>query len=203
MRLPVKNISLFAVPLLAALIAFGVFAFRHLALWLVVSDPLPPYLNAIFTFAGETQRIVYSKELFATYKHATWLLSYPSKRIALPLWKEGLDTSRIIIVDSCKNTSAEARFITTWAAHETEAGGRYSASRPLAVGLVSTPFHLRRVKLDVGRRFKGTKCRFYYLPVPFDRYGETRHGYQTWWKNRQLRRAVLFEFEKYLFYLFT
>jgi len=33
------------------------YAFCNLAVFLVVCDPLPPSLDAVFTFAGETQRI--------------------------------------------------------------------------------------------------------------------------------------------------
>ncbi len=189
------------VPALAALV-LAAYAFSNLALWLVVSDPVPQSLDAIFTFAGETHRIIYSKELFAAHKQARWLISYPSKRIAKTLGKGGLDTSRITIVDTCKNTSSEACFVTQWAANAVQEKKGLSG-RPLSVGLVSTPFHMRRIRMEVERRYKGGACRFHYLPVPYERYGVTVHVYRTWWLNRPLRQAVLLEFQKYLYYLFT
>jgi uncharacterized SAM-binding protein YcdF (DUF218 family) len=185
-----------ALPALAA----AVFAFCNCALWLVVSDPLPATLDAVFTFAGESHRIVYSRELFLANKNSRWLLSYPSRRIAARLVKEGLDTSRITIVDTCKNTSSEAAYVTDWAAKECM---RFTADRPLAIGLVSTPFHMRRIRMEITRKFKGKSCNFYYLPVPFERYGVTRQTYATWWLNKPLRQAVLLELQKYIFYFWT
>jgi uncharacterized SAM-binding protein YcdF (DUF218 family) len=178
-------------------------AFRGLALFLVVSDPLPPSLDAVFTFAGETHRIIYSKELFKQYPHSQWLISYPTKRISIPLGKKGLDTSRIFIVDTCKNTTSEAWYVADWALRTVNGGNGYSAARPLAIGLVSTPFHMRRIRMEVRRKYKSTACRFFYLPVPYERYGVTRHTYETWWMNKQLRPAVILEFKKFIYYFFT
>jgi uncharacterized SAM-binding protein YcdF (DUF218 family) len=186
---------------LAALGAAG-FVFRNLALWLVVADPLPASLDAIFTFAGETHRIIYSKELFAQYKQSRWLISYPSKKIAVPLGKGGLDTARITVVDTCKNTHSEAAFITQWAASAAAGNAACSPAHPLAVGLVSTPFHMRRIRTEIRKRASCSACRFFYLPVPFERYGVTRQVYQNWWLSKPLRQAVILEFEKYLYYLF-
>jgi uncharacterized SAM-binding protein YcdF (DUF218 family) len=197
-----KKAALVLVPALVALV-LAAYAFCNLALWLVVSDPPPHSLDAIFTFAGETHRIIYSKELFAAHKQARWLISYPSKRIAKTLGKGGLDTSRITIVDTCKNTSSEACFVTQWAANAALEKQGLSGDRPLSVGLVSTPFHMRRIRMEVRRKYKGDGCRFYYLPVPYERYGVTAHVYQTWWLSKPLRQAVLLEFQKYLYYLFT
>ncbi|HUI93318.1 MAG TPA: hypothetical protein VLX68_13810 [Chitinivibrionales bacterium] len=183
--------------------AVAAYAYCNLALWLVVSDPLPPSLDAVFTFAGETARIIYSKELFSRYPRSQWLISYPSKKIAGPLGKKGLDTSRIYIVDTCRNTNSEAWYIAGWAKSKIADGGDYSAARPLAIGLVSTPFHMRRIRMEITRKYKGDRCRFYYLPVPYDRYGVTRHTYQTWWMYGPLRRAAFLEFQKFIYYFFT
>jgi uncharacterized SAM-binding protein YcdF (DUF218 family) len=179
------------------------YAFRNLALFLVVSEPLPPSLDAVFTFAGETQRIIYSKELFKQYTRSEWLISYPTKRISIPLGKKGLDTSRIFVVDTCRNTNSEAWYIADWALRTVNSNSGYSAARPLAIGLVSTPFHMRRIRLEVQRKYKGTACRFFYLPVPYERYGVTKHTYETWWMNKQLRPAVILEFNKFIYYFFT
>ena len=179
------------------------YAFRNLALFLVVSEPLPPSLDAVFTFAGETNRIVYSKELFKQYPHSQWLISYPTKRISVPLGKKGLDTSRIFIVDTCRNTNSEAWYIADWAFRAVKGNNGYSAARPLAIGLVSTPFHMRRIRMEVSRKYKGTACRFFYLPVPYEQYGVTKYTYETWWMNKQLRPAVILEFKKFIYYFFT
>jgi uncharacterized SAM-binding protein YcdF (DUF218 family) len=179
------------------------YAFCNLALFLVVCDPVPPSLDAVFTFAGETQRIIYSKQLFRQYPTSQWLISYPTKRISIPLGKRGLDTSRIFIVDTCRNTSSEAWYIADWARRTVAGNSGYSAARPLAIGLVSTPFHMRRIRMEVTRKYKGDACRFFYLPVPYEQYGITRHTYETWWMYKQIRPAVILEFKKFIFYLIT
>jgi uncharacterized SAM-binding protein YcdF (DUF218 family) len=182
------------------LIALGWFAFRNLATWMVVSDPLPQSLDVIFTFAGDNQRLIYSKELFAKYPQARWIISYPTKKIAIPLKKDGFDTSRIQIVDSCKNTNTEAWFITGWVRHTIQTAG-ISRTKPLRVGLVSMPYHMKRIHLDVSRRPRDEACVYYYLPVPFEQYGLTKQDFESWWMNAQLRAAILLEFKKYVYYL--
>lgn len=182
------------------LILSGWLAFRNLAAWLVVSDPLPNSLDAVFTFAGDVHRINYSKELFNRYPQARWLISYPSKKIVVPLRRDGFDTSRIAIVDTCKNTNAEVWFITDWARRLVASDPRFSKARPLAVGLVSVPFHMRRIRMEVLRSGKDDAFAFYYLPVPVELYGLTKNDFKTWWKNDQLRSAVLLEFKKFIYY---
>jgi hypothetical protein len=186
--------------LFVAAVLSGWLAFRNLAEWLVVSDPLPQSLDAVFTFAGDVHRINYSKELFNRYPHAKWLISYPSKKIAIPLKHDGFDTSRIAIVDTCKNTNAEVWFITGWALQTIAADKGFSRAHPLAVGLVSMPFHMRRIRMEVSRKGHDDACVFYYLPVPGGRYGLTKNDFKTWWKNDQLKSAVWLEFKKYTYY---
>lgn len=188
--------------MLIVLILSGWFAFRNLALWLVVSDPLPQSLDAIFTFAGDVHRINYSKELYNRYPGAQWLLSYPSRRITVPLKRDGFDTSRIAVVDTCKNTHSEVRFITEWASRSAGNSRRFSKARPLSIGLVSTPFHMRRINLEVSRRGRSSACAFYYLPVPAGRFGLTEDDYKYWWKSDQLRPAIWLEFKKFIYYIF-
>jgi uncharacterized SAM-binding protein YcdF (DUF218 family) len=183
--------------------AICAYMFCSLALWLVVCDPLPQSLDAVFTFAGETQRIIYSKQLFKQYPRSQWLISYPTKRISVPLGKKGLDTSRIFVVDTCINTNSEAWYIADWAKRAIAGNSAYCAARPLSIGLVSTPFHMRRIRMEVSRKYKGDRCRFFYLPVPFEQYGVTKHTYQTWWMHKQLRSAVILEFKKFIYYFFS
>jgi uncharacterized SAM-binding protein YcdF (DUF218 family) len=175
-----KKLAIVLLSLFVALVLSGWLAFRNLAVWLVVSDPLPQSIDAVFTFAGDLHRITYSKELFNRYPQARWLISYPSKKIAIPLKRDGFDTSRIAIVDTCKNTSSEVLFITDWARRLSESDSRFSKARPLTVGCVSVPFHMRRIRMEVTRRRTGDACVFYYLPVPVEQYGLTENDFKTW-----------------------
>ena len=195
-----KKLSIILLSLVVVVVLSSWLAFRNLAMWLVVSDPPPQSLDAIFTFAGDIHRINYSKELFKRYPQAQWLISYPSKKIAGPLKRDGFDTSRIAIVDTCKNTNAEVWYITDWARHTVAADKRFSRARPLSVGLVSTPYHMRRIRMEVTRSGKDDARVYYYLPVPSEDYGLTKNDYKTWWKNGQLKSSVWLEFKKYTYY---
>jgi uncharacterized SAM-binding protein YcdF (DUF218 family) len=177
-------------------------SYRNLASWLVVSDPLPKSLDAIFTFAGESHRIVYSKELFLRYPASTWILSYPTKKILVPLSKGRADTSRIVVVDSCKNTNSEVLFLSGWVKSTVMKGSTFSPQRPLAIGLVSTPFHMARIRMDLSRKFKTKACTYYFLPVPYERYGLTKSDYKKWWSMKSMRSAIYLEFEKFIYYFF-
>ena len=188
--------------ILLVCIVFGWYAFKNLALWLVVADPLPPSIDAIFTFAGETNRLVYSKELFGKYPGTQWLISYPSKKIAIPLRKDGFDISRIQIVDSCKNTNSEAMFLVNWAVEKTRQSKKFSEQKPLQIGLVSTPFHMRRIRLEIKRKTKDKAIRYYFLPVPYNKCGFTQNDYKYWWKNYVLKPAIILELKKYVYYFF-
>ncbi len=193
--------TLFAIIILVA-VGISTFAFRHLAQWLVISDPLPLSIDAIFTFAGETNRLVYSKELYGKYKGAEWLISYPSKKIAIPLRKDGFDTSRIQIVDSCKNTNSEVLFITSWAVDKINKSNKFTRQNPLQVGLVSTPFHMRRIRMQIMRKSKNDLVRYYFLPVPYNKCGFTKEDYKMWWKNYVLKSAIILELKKVVYYFF-
>jgi hypothetical protein len=196
------------------LVIVGWFAFRNAAFWLVVSDPPPQSVDALFTFAGENARITYSKKLFSEDSTALWMLSYPSNKIAIPLAHEGLDTSRIYVVDTCKNTKSEVAFILSRVdsivrEHISHSGKmkelhqRDYVKTPFVVGLVSTPYHMRRIQLLVAKH-KANKCvELCFLPVPFDRYGWTKNQYATWWKNKTLRSNVFLEYKKLFYYFWT
>jgi len=167
--------------------------------WLVVSDPVPQSLDAIFTFAGETSRIVYSKKLFMHYHTTQWVLSYPSKKITIPLFKEGLDTSKIRVVDTCHNTLAEVAFVMQWADSVSR-----QTHQSIRIGLVSTPFHMRRIKLLVDKKAKAyPDISVTYLPVPFEDYGWTKKTIQNWWKYKQIRKPMILELKKLVYYFFV
>ena len=88
--------------------------FKNLALWLIVSDPVPQSLDALFTFGGENTRVTYSKSLFLKNPHALWVISSDNKKIIQTLGKNGLDTTRILLVDTCSSTSSEISFLNNW-----------------------------------------------------------------------------------------
>jgi uncharacterized SAM-binding protein YcdF (DUF218 family) len=177
----------------------GYYVFRHLGVWLAVSDPLPPSLDAVFTFAGEGNRIQYSRKLYDRYPGALWILSYPGKKILVPLAREGCDTRRIAVVDTCKNTFSEVGYIKSWA-DSAAAAGAFSRTRRLNIGLVSNPYHMRRIRLMALRGKTNLDVAFYFLPVPFEEYGFTKHDYEYWWRDEIWRGVVAMEVQKIIYY---
>lgn len=202
-----KKAIVFISCFLIVLAATAWFVFKNLALWLVVSDPMPKSLDVIFTFGGDETRVTYSKSLFLQNPLAEWVISHDNKKVVHTLAKQGLDTSRIILVDTCKTTVAEVAFISDWlrnAFNESASQpnvfalrGVFSKATPLRVGLVSSPFHMRRINLAVSRIRKNSACVFYYLPAPFGLDGFSRQDYKTWWNNKYLRQTIYLEYFKF------
>ena len=192
-----KPLRIILVTLAGALIVVCAVTYRHLGMWLVVSDPLPPSLDAIFTFAGDNDRIPYSKRLYLQYPKALWIVSDPTKKILDSLYAEGTDTARIMVVDTCKSTLSEADCIVKRAS--ALPGTAQTAGRSITIGLVSSPYHMRRIRLLVSAQHPDTQVSFVYLPVPFDQGPLSKRDYETWWKNKGLAPAVRLEVNKVVY----
>lgn len=162
--------------------------------WLSVSDPAPVRLDVIFTFAGENQRITYSRELVQRFPAARWVLSDYLHQYSRILSREKFDMSKVAVLDTCPSTRSEVSGLADWLAGDT-AGS--------AIGLVSNPFHMRRIKFMVNDRVRGAAgChyQFYYLPVPVERYGWTTGAVHRWWKSKTLRTWTFSEIGKLIAY---
>jgi uncharacterized SAM-binding protein YcdF (DUF218 family) len=73
--------------------------------------------------------------------------------------------------------------------------------RPIDVVLVSSPYHMRRIKVAVVRLINDPRVRIHYVPTPFDHYESSMDDYRTWWRHAKLRRVVKLEATKILYYL--
>jgi hypothetical protein len=205
-----KTLGIIFITAIGVLGVVCVMAFRHLGMWLVPSDPPPQSLDAYFTFASDNERIIYSKHLYNRYRQALWILSYPRKRILVTLHKAGIDTSRIIVVDTCANTSSEVACIVNWVntalrdsasvpARRLRQRPGFDPSTRLRIGLVSSPYHMRRIKILLFGKRPDKGAEFYFLPVPFWQCGVKKHDYETWWKNKLLAPVVWTEFGKSIY----
>jgi uncharacterized SAM-binding protein YcdF (DUF218 family) len=173
---------------IAVLVALAVLAYGNLGLWLVVSDPLPQSLDAFFTFAGDNDRIPYSRQLYARYPNALWIISDPTKKVVDSLSTQGFDTSRIVVVDTCKNTFSEVDCIAKRGI--SMLGKARMPGHRLSIGLASSPYHMRRIKVLVAAKHPQAPVTFVYLPAPFDLGGLSKKDYQTWWKSKVLAPIV-------------
>jgi uncharacterized SAM-binding protein YcdF (DUF218 family) len=182
---------------LTLLVIAAAAVFLNLGVWLVVADPVPERLDAIFTFGGENARIAYAETLRQRYPRAVWIISNKGKAAYLARFgRQGLDTSRILFVDTCTNTRTEVEFLKAWIAGTT-AGS--PAGGAMTVGLVSGPYHMRRISILVKRMMpRSGGCTIAFLPVPYSYYGATRADYRFWWRKPGMRRVVEEEWLKTL-----
>jgi uncharacterized SAM-binding protein YcdF (DUF218 family) len=208
-----KPITIIVLCTVTIIICLGIVAFRQAGLWLIVSDPLPRSLDVIFTFGSEPGRINYSKQLLAKYQQSLWIDSYQNKFIKQTFAQQGLDTSRIRIVDTCKNTFSEVACASEWvdniikgAIALPEQGSlkakQFSSSRKLHIGFVSDPYHMRRIQITVKKKLTNPLCEYYLLAVPFDQSGYSRLQYKYWWRNNDLHYAISSELKKIVYYIF-
>lgn len=155
---------------------------RNAGTYLLVSDPLPQKLDLVFTFAGENSRPVYSQELLKKYSCAHWLMSDYKKGYIRILRRDKYDMSRVSVIDTCKNTNSEVTAMLEWIGKNLELQSQKSGIN-IKVGLVSGPYHMRRIKMMVEYKLKEQNIDFYYLPVPMDRYKWTNEMFRNWWNS--------------------
>jgi uncharacterized SAM-binding protein YcdF (DUF218 family) len=186
----------------SAMVVIGVFLFVHLDRFLVVSDPLPSSLDALFTLGGEDTRLAYSKQLYVKYSPVLWLISYADKNLIRSLEKEKIDTSRITLVDTCKNTRSEIRYMEKWV-RDRALSGRLdtgtAAVGPPRIGIVSNWYHMRRINMIIRAQAPKNRLRYYYLAVPGS-YESYRNTGKRWWRQKNMRDVVFLEWEKIIYY---
>ena len=189
--------------LAAAFGGVGLLGFRKLGTWLAVSDPEPKKLDVIFTFGGGGDyRIGYSRELAERHPKAIWIVSTSHKKQRLQtLAAKGVDTNRITVVEACRSTREESAWLRTWLAaygkgvrHSPRARSKATRLiRPANVALVSSRYHMRRIKNLARKTFRGLRARPCLLPVPFERDYWPEENYRYWWRDKAFRSIVLDE----------
>ncbi|NLP00977.1 MAG: hypothetical protein GX089_00640 [Fibrobacter sp.] len=190
-----KNIkgALFSSSIVFLLLSLAVlvFSFRNLGKWLMVSDPLPGHLDIVFTFAGENVRVSYSKELMSRFSDAHWMLSDYKDGHSRLLKRSNYDMSKVSVIDSCRNTYSEVDALMKRLSSQKE---------ELHVGLVSGPYHMRRIKIMLSRYPETKNYHFYFLPVPLERYNWTDNMIKKWWRSGTVSSAVISEVQKIVYF---
>lgn len=185
----------------------SVYMFQHLGTWLLVKDPIPGKLDIVFSFSGNVQRENYAIELLKLNPRALWIISanhiyrcgITRDKYFSALSEKGIDTSRVVYVDTCSSTWSELSFFNNWL------HARYNYSDQLWIGLVSCPYHMRRIQLLTRRELAKNSFSFYFLPVPFSFYEHDEQHlsyilFKNWWNHKMARMFVLDETKKYVFY---
>jgi len=193
-----RKIFVISGSIVLTLILLSAIAFIRAGTWLIVADPLPGKVDVVFTFAGESARVNYSKEVMSRISSAHWVLSDYKNGHARILRNEGFDMDRVSVIDTCTSTYAEVSALSRWINDNKQKDG----NKDLSVALVSSPYHMRRIKFMVGRIFHNSALHFYYIPVPLDRYNWNKKMFGTWWRSKPLRGIVKMEIEKIIYFWF-
>lgn len=175
-----------------------VFFFRNAGTWLLISDTVPERLDMVFTFAGENVRDAYSRELMQRFPGAHWLMSDYKGGYSRILRRESYDMSRVSVVDTCKNTLSEVHTLRTWI-DKKDSSLLKSKDSVVYVGLVSGPYHMRRIKMMIEKNLPEQQVRFFYLPVPLERYKWTDEMFEKWW-NSPVFDSVSSEITKIIYF---
>lgn len=191
--------------ILLCLLLIGIVGLLRLGDWLTPSDVLPERIDLIVTFGGDTRRVEYSKELMERYPEAHWFLSDYKNGYGRLLQKNDYDMKRVTIVDTCTSTLSEIHAAAQWI---TVAGApvlpaAIGNGRPLLVGLVSSPYHMRRIDLMAHRYLKSQNIRYVLLPVPFGKYKWEKKTFQYWWRNEFITSTTIQELAKIVYFLLT
>jgi hypothetical protein len=187
--------------LIPAALLLAVFAATALATragsWLVVEDPVPPRIDVVFTYTGENNRENYSIELVKK-TGAFWVLSgRDAKATTQRVAAAGVDTSRFLFTGDCENTWQETTFITRWVNRSLNDGRLAHQNGPAVIALVSSPAHMRRIRLGVHKLAAHTQdARFVYLPMPDTMSIVGRRALSSWWRTESARNTVYFEMAK-------
>ena len=192
--------------IVSCLLLVGMFGLFRLGDWLTPCDVLPDRIDLIVTFAGDSRRVDYSRELMERYPDAHWFLSDYRNGYGRLLRKDGYDMRRVTIVDTCTNTLSEVRAVAGWIADgvpvppATDDTGK---SRTLVVGLVSSPYHMRRIDLMAHRYLGDRHIGYVLLPVPFGNYRWEKKTFRYWWRNKFITSLTITELVKIGYFLLT
>lgn len=192
--------------LLVATLLLLFVSIRGVGSWLLVADQMPPRLDVIFTFAGDGRRVSYSKELMLRFKSAHWLLSDYKNGHSRLLKKSNFDMTRVTTVDTCKSTISEITMLGNWLDFQYALQFRTGETADTThryVGLVSSPYHMRRIKMML-REVKGDPAvNYFLLPVPLEVYQWSVDSYRYWWRYDYIAKYVFSELQKIGYFLLT
>ena len=179
---------------------FVIVTFRSIGVWLLAADPPPGHLDLICTFAVDKQRVAYSKLLAKRHPGARWFLSDYRNGYGRILQQSGYNMKRVTVVDTCTSTLSEIKAIGRFI----DSAFSENDSQPVHIGLVSSPYHMRRISIMAGRYLKKrTRIRCYLLPAALSSYHWTEASFRFWWRKPQTTGITLQEIGKIGYFFLT
>ena len=169
----------------------AVVCLRQAGNFLYLNDPLPKKLDILVTFAEEPERLQYSRALYDHYPMSRWIVSFQDSSLVRQFLPQPIDSMRITLVQGCRHTSDEIRFVKEWLCRNK--AGFSDASGKASIGFVSSPYHERRIRM-LARKAGYQGCSLLALPVPLADYRWQPDFFSHWWKYPGARAVVWDEF---------
>ena len=171
--------------------------------WLSAADTPQP-ADAIVVLAGAFERTFYAADLYAAGHAPRIYLSTPARErvhrmlddlgVLIPteqeislrvLERKGVPTARIQVFPIASLSTVE----------EAQAVKRLLAGRRATILIVTSPYHLRRVRMVYADMLAGSEITPRFVATPYEPFPT------DWWHDQSSARQVVLELAKILFYL--
>jgi len=166
---------------------------------LAASDHEPGRIDYICVYAGESPRNARAIELAGSHPGAVVLVNGGQEAVWRKLAREGkVDSARVRLLEKSEDTADEARAFARFFAGLRDSGGQ----KPSVV-MVSSAFHLRRIRFLVRRERVGGKVGALAFVASPSRHYDLGHAGRRWWKDKNVRKVVISEYIKLAGHILT
>lgn len=176
---------------------------------LYVNDEIDKDPDFVCVYALDYRRIEKAAELLKKYPNSIGLFSSPTGKYIDKIFKYGVsDSSRVVIINGCQNTFDEVNIFNDYIFKRDEISDRivFEGSKwnnqkiikdkELNIAMVSSPFHMRRIKIISDMCFRNENANIYYVSADVEKF--YFENYSKLW--RPEFRQVIFEFFKIVNY---
>lgn len=187
-----KLLYLFFVSFLISLIFF---IFINIGRWLIVYDELPEDIDLIYVFAGDINfnREMYAIDLYEKYPDVIilldtlWIANHVCRSKKASKLLQKLNSIKIDYVGPSATTLEEVSVINKYCIQK---------GKKLKIGLVSSPYHMRRIKVICEKTKLVDNARVYLLPFIEEFAYKYVFLYKKWWQRKGDRAIVFSEYLK-------
>jgi hypothetical protein len=185
--------------LLLSLAGFYIF---HAGMNLLHSSSIPSDIDVVVTFAPIEIRYEYSRELREEYD-SHWIIGDPGHLVSRKAIIGEADYNNATLITDSYSTYSEIVEIRKILDNIS------IAENNISIALVSSHFHMRRIKMLTERYLNSANFNIHYLPVPDDMYEPylKSSAYESWWKHKDLQieafKNLLYELRVYRVYTHT
>ncbi len=111
--------------------------------------------------------------------------------------------NRVTVIDTCTSTIEEIDAFRNHIDHYLTISPDGDTTLPVNVGLVSSPYHLRRIRIMAARRFGNRRIRLYTIAVPLEYYSWSPDAFHYWWRSGAVTPKTVNELVKIGYFFLT